>query len=54
VALGKGKKNDDGSVTPFEVKVGDQVEIVECRPISRLKHWRLVAVLQAAKGAQKA
>jgi small subunit ribosomal protein S17 len=35
-------------------QVGDQVEIVECRPISRLKHWRLVAVLQAAKGAQKA
>jgi small subunit ribosomal protein S17 len=35
-------------------QVGDQVEIAECRPISRLKHWRLVAVTQAAKGAQQA
>ncbi|MEI8242461.1 MAG: 30S ribosomal protein S17 [bacterium] len=37
-----------------EAKVGDQVEITECRPLSRLKHWRLVAVTQVAKGAQKA
>jgi len=37
-----------------EAKVGDRVEIAECRPISRLKHWRLVTVLQAAEGAQKA
>lgn len=25
------------------VKVGDQVQIVETRPISRLKRWRVVA-----------
>ena len=37
-----------------EAKVGDRVEISECRPMSRLKRWRLVAVLQAAKGAQQA
>lgn len=37
-----------------EAQVGDQVEIAECRPISRLKHWRLVQVVQTAKGAQKA
>jgi len=37
-----------------EAQVGDQVEIAECRPISRLKHWRLLAVTQVAKGAQKA
>jgi len=37
-----------------EAQVGDEVEIAECRPISRLKHWRLVAVTQVAKGAQKA
>ena len=37
-----------------EAKVGDQVEIAECRPLSRLKHWRLVAVTQVAEGAQKA
>ena len=37
-----------------EAKVGDQVEIAECRPLSRLKHWRLVVVTQVAEGAQKA
>jgi len=37
-----------------EAHVGDQVEIAECRPISRLKRWRLVAVTQVAEGAQKA
>ena len=37
-----------------EAKVGDQVEIAECRPLSRLKHWRLAAVTLAAEGAQKA
>jgi small subunit ribosomal protein S17 len=37
-----------------EAQVGDHVEISECRPISRLKHWRLVAVTQATKGAQQA
>ena len=36
-------------------KVGDTVEIVECRPLSRLKRWRLVAVAGVAvKGAQQA
>jgi small subunit ribosomal protein S17 len=36
-------------------RVGDTVEIVECRPLSRLKRWRLVAVTQkAAEGAQPA
>ena len=27
-------------------KVGDQVLIVECRPLSRLKRWRLVEMLE--------
>ena len=31
-----------------EAKVGDQVRIVESRPLSRLKHWRLQAVLRKA------
>ena len=35
-------------------KVGDQVSIVECRPLSRLKRWRLIAVVKAAEGAQQA
>jgi small subunit ribosomal protein S17 len=32
--------------------VGDEVTIVECRPISKLKHWRLVRV-NVAKGAKQ-
>lgn len=28
-----------------EAKIGDRVEIAECRPISRTKTWRLVRVL---------
>ena len=29
--------------------VGDTVRIVETRPISRLKHWRLAEVVERAK-----
>ena len=32
-----------------EGKVGDQVEVMETRPLSRLKRWRLVRVVEAAK-----
>lgn len=28
-----------------EAKPGDRVRIVECRPLSKLKHWRLVEVV---------
>ncbi|UUY06366.1 30S ribosomal protein S17 [Svornostia abyssi] len=28
---------------------GDVVQIVECRPLSRLKRWKLVEVLERAK-----
>lgn len=28
-----------------EAKVGDSIRIVECRPLSRLKRWRMVEVL---------
>src|SRR3954470_642237 len=31
-----------------ETKVGDKVEVMETRPISRLKRWRVVAVVQKA------
>jgi small subunit ribosomal protein S17 len=31
-----------------ETKVGDKVEIMETRPISRLKRWRVVTVVQSA------
>jgi small subunit ribosomal protein S17 len=35
-----------------EAREGDLVRIVETRPISRLKRWRLVEVLERARGAQ--
>ena len=31
-------------------RLGDQVEIVESRPLSKTKHWRVRKVLVAAKG----
>jgi len=34
-----------------ETKVGDKVEIMETRPLSRLKRWRVVKVLEAAVAA---
>ncbi len=37
-------------------KLGDVVRIVECRPLSKLKHWRLSDVIRRAAqvGAQPA
>ena len=32
-----------------EAKVGDRVEVMETRPLSRLKRWRLVRIVDAAK-----
>lgn len=32
-----------------EAKVGDRVRIMETRPLSRLKRWRLVEVLERAE-----
>ncbi len=31
-------------------KLGDTVEIVNCRPISKTKMWRMVRVVQASSG----
>lgn len=36
-----------------EAKVGDQVRIVETRPLSRLKHWRLVGVVERSSGVER-
>ncbi len=30
-----------------ECKIGDLVQVVECRPISRSKSWRLVKVIES-------
>jgi small subunit ribosomal protein S17 len=32
-----------------QAKVGDRVEIAECRPISKTKNWRLVRVVAPTK-----
>ena len=33
-----------------ETKVGDRVEIMETRPLSRLKRWRVIAIVERAVG----
>lgn len=35
-------------------KVGDRVEIAQCRPISKTKSWRVVKVVQAAAKSEAA
>jgi small subunit ribosomal protein S17 len=32
-----------------EAGVGDTVRVMECRPLSKLKRWRLVEVVERAK-----
>jgi small subunit ribosomal protein S17 len=36
-----------------EAKIGDTVRIMECRPMSRLKRWRLVEVIARADAAAR-
>ncbi len=33
-----------------EAKMGDKIEVMETRPISRLKRWRVIRVVEAAVG----
>ena len=33
-----------------EAKLGDKIEVMETRPLSRLKRWRVVRVVEAAVG----
>jgi small subunit ribosomal protein S17 len=35
-----------------ESKVGDKVEVMETRPLSRLKRWRVVSIVQRAIAAE--
>ncbi|MFM8335561.1 MAG: 30S ribosomal protein S17 [Opitutaceae bacterium] len=37
-----------------ETFVGDKVEVMETRPLSRLKRWRVISVLQKAVAAEAA
>jgi small subunit ribosomal protein S17 len=32
-----------------QCKVGDKVEITECRPLSRRKRWRVTSIIERAK-----
>jgi small subunit ribosomal protein S17 len=32
-----------------EAKVGDKIEVMETRPLSRLKRWRIIRIVEAAK-----
>ncbi len=32
-----------------ECKIGDRVQVMETRPLSKDKHWRLVSILEKAK-----
>jgi small subunit ribosomal protein S17 len=34
-----------------ETRMGDKIEVMETRPISRLKRWRVIRVVEAAVGA---
>lgn len=36
-----------------ECRIGDRVLIVECRPLSRDKHWRVSRILERAVQAEK-
>lgn len=37
-----------------ESKVGDKIEVTETRPLSRLKRWRVIRIVEAAVGAATA
>ena len=36
-----------------EARVGDKVRIEETRPLSKLKRWRLVAVVEKSSGVER-
>ena len=33
-----------------EARIGDKIEVTETRPISRLKRWRVIRIVEAAVG----
>jgi small subunit ribosomal protein S17 len=43
--LKKVKAHDENN----DAKIGDRVRVIECRPLSREKRWRLVQVLERAR-----
>ncbi|MDR3192951.1 MAG: 30S ribosomal protein S17 [Treponema sp.] len=43
--LKKVKAHDEGN----EAKIGDRVRVIECRPISKEKCWKLAEIVERAK-----
>jgi len=43
--LKKVKAHDENN----DAKIGDRVRVIECRPLSREKRWRLVEILERAR-----
>jgi small subunit ribosomal protein S17 len=43
--LKKLKAHDEGN----EAKIGDRVRVIECRPISKEKCWKLAEIVERAK-----
>jgi small subunit ribosomal protein S17 len=43
--LKKLKAHDEGN----EAKVGDRVRVIECRPVSKEKCWKLAEIVERAK-----
>ena len=46
----KFKAHDEGQ----QCRVGDKVRMVQCRPMSKEKHWQVVEILVRAKASQTA
>ena len=44
------KAHDEGN----EARLGDHVRIMETRPLSKTKRWRLLEIVKRARGAEQA
>ena len=53
VRTAKGTRRADGTYVRFdennECGIGDTVKVMECRPLSKDKRWRLVEIIEKAK-----
>ena len=45
----KRRKNVKAHDEKNEAKIGDRVRVIECRPISKDKCWRLVEIIECAR-----
>ena len=52
VRSAKGVRRNDGTYVRFDENaagIGDTVKVMECRPLSKDKRWRLVEIIEKAK-----